>query len=205
MVVPLGPFLTDLHRVRRVGGVLLQILLRQPALHARTSFISFNDTHGDVEGTTQQTGEEISGGRELADGLRRTLTPLALGVLLRLTTHHAGDLHTAHALRVDGIQHVVVVVLHGTHAEPLHRHLHVRLTCTDPHLSADDVADGQRLAVVEGDRQGVITGLGRLHLHEPFAVVASFRADGLVAPRGSHLHRLTGLGPSPQTDFGLLL
>ena len=70
MVVPLVPFLTDLHRISRIAGVLLQILFGQPALYARTSFISFNKSDGDIEGQVHGAGKEIAGGREFADGLR---------------------------------------------------------------------------------------------------------------------------------------
>ena len=205
VIVPLCPLLADLHRVGGITGIFLQILLRQPALYARTSFISFDNTNWDVERTTQQPGEEIACGRELTDSLRRTLAPLTLGIILRRGPHDAGNLHAADTFRLGGIQHMVVVAFHRTHAETLYRHLHVRLSGTDPHLTADDIVDRHRLTVVERDAQRLVTGLRCPDLHQPTTILASLGRHLLVAPRGGDSDRLTRLGPTPEAGICFLL
>ena len=182
MIVPLVPFLADLHRISGIAGVFLKILLRQPALYARTSFISFYESDGNVERLMHGAGEEIASGRKLTNGLGRALPPLALGIVLRFCAHHAWNLHRAHALMVGSVDDHLVVILHRAHPEALDGHLHVRLSCADPYLTCYDILDGQRLAIVEGNRQWLVAGLGRLDFHQPFPLLVSFRADSLFAP-----------------------
>ena len=182
VIVPLCPLLADLHRVGGITGIFLQILLRQPALYARASFISFDNTNRDVERTTQQPGEEIARSRELTDGLRRTGAPLALGIILWRGPHDAGNLHAADTFRLSGIQHMVVVAFHRTHAKTLYRHLHVRLSSTYPNLTADDIVNRHSFTVVERDAQRVVACLRRPDLHQPAAVLANLGRHLLVAP-----------------------
>ena len=150
-------------------------------------------------------GKEIASGRKLTNGLGRTLPPLALGIVLRFCAHHAWNLHRAHALMVGSVDDHLVVILHRAHPEALDGHLHVRLSCADPYLTCYDILDGQRLAIVKGNRQRLVAGLGRLDFHQPFPLLVNFRADGLFTPGSAYFHRLSRLCPSPEAGIRLLL
>ena len=106
---------------------------------------------------------------------------------------------------VGSIYDHLVIVIDGAHPETLDGHLHVRLSGTYPHLSSDNIVDGQRLTVVEGDAQRLVTGLWRLDFHEPLAVLAGLRCYCLVAPGGCYLNGLAWCCPSPETGISLLL
>ena len=197
MIVVLFPFLADFHRVRRVAGKFLQVLLRQPALYARTSFISFYESDGDVQCLMHGACEEIASGRKLSDGLGRALAPFALSILLWLSTHHTGDLHASDTLVVGCVDDHLVIVLHWTHPESLDGHLHVRLSCADPDLTCHHILNGQWLTIVKGDRQRFITGLWRLDLHQPLPVLVGLGTYHFICPRYRHLDRFSRLCPSP--------
>ena len=205
LVVILRLEVHDAHRVRRLLGMFLQVLLRQPALHARAALVGLDDAHGHVERLAQQTGEEIARSRKLAHRQRRAHLPLALRVVLRLHAHRAGNLQRAHARMVHGVEDHLVVVFHRTVAEALHGHLHVRLTCAHPHLAHEHIADADRLAVVEGNRLRLEARFRRLHLHQPPSVLVRGGRCLLRAPRGSHRHLLLRFVPSPEPHLRLLL
>ena len=183
MVVPLCPFLADGNRVGGVVGIFLQILFGQPTLYARAAFVGFYNANRHVEGTAQQTCKEITRSRELAYCLRRTNAPVTLCVVQRLAAHHTGNLDAAHTLRVNSIQNVVVVILHWTHAETFDRHLHIRLSCTDPYLAREYIINSNcSVTVVESDAQRGVGSLWRLHRQQELTVLTSFHGTLLLTP-----------------------
>ena len=69
---------------------------------------------------------------------------------------------------------MVVVVLYGTHAKAFDGHFHIRLSGTDPYLTAHHVIDGNRLTIVEGDGQRGIGCFWCLDLNNPLTVLIGF-------------------------------
>ena len=60
MVVPLLFEVDNAHRVRRLLSVLLQVLLGQPALYARTALVGFDESDGNVQGLVHHLGKEVA-------------------------------------------------------------------------------------------------------------------------------------------------
>ena len=206
MVVPLLLEVDDTHRVRRLLGVFLQILLGQPTFHATTAFVGLDESDGNIEGLIHHLGKEIARSREFANSLGRTLAPLGVGILLWSHAHDAGNLGRAYLSLACCIDDFLVVVQHRTIAKTLDRHLHVRLSGTDPYLASHHILDSHLpVTIVKGNRQRLVTGLGRLHRQQPTALFVSLRLATFIAPRRGGNHLLARLGPTPQTDICLLL
>ena len=102
-------------------------------------------------------GKEIACGRKVTYRLRRTFAPCAVGIVLRFHAHDAGNLYAVHTAMILGVQHRLVVVFNGTAPEALDGHLHIRLTCTDPHLSCKYIINRNlSVAIIEGDGQRLV-------------------------------------------------
>ena len=157
MVVPVLLEVDDTHRVGWLLGIFLQILLRQPALYARTTFVGLYQPDGDIQRLIHHFGEEITRSREFTDRLWRALTPVGLCVLLWSHSHDAWNLGRTHLTLASSTEHLLVVVQHRTVAKSLHRHLHVRLTSTYPHLAREYIINNNlTVAIVEGDAQRLV-------------------------------------------------
>ena len=206
MVVPIFLEINDTHRVGGLLGVFLQVLLRQPALYARTTLVGFYQSDGNVQRLIHHFGEEITRCREFTDRLWRALTPVGLSILLRSHSHDAGNLGRTHLTLASSTEHLLVVVQHRTVAKSLHRHLHVRLTSTYPYLAREYIINSNlTITIVEGDAQRLVRCLRRLHRQQPPALLVGLSLSTLIRPRcGSH-HLTSRFVPSPQTHIRLLL
>ena len=152
-----------------------------------------------------QSCKEIACGRKVTNGLRRAYTPFALGILLRFGTHDTGNLDRTNAWMTGRFDDPVVVILDRTHTKTFDRHFHIRLPCTNPHLTWQHIADGQWLTIIKGNRQRIIRSFRRFYFHQPSALLICLRADDILAPGCGNFYRLSRLCPSPKTDIGLLL
>ena len=151
VVVPFGLEGNDAGRVCRLLRVFLQVLLGQPALHARPAFVCHDESHRHVQRLVHHLCEEIARRRGLAHRLRAHFLPVAVGIFLRLHAHDARYLHVVHAPVGVRVHHFFVISLNRTVAETLHRHLHVALSGAYPHFASEHVVQRQLVAVVEGD------------------------------------------------------
>ena len=205
MVIVLRPLLADGNGVRGIVGIFFQVFLGQPTLHARATFVGFDQPDRDVQCLAQGMGEKITYGREFTHRIRSADTPFTRSILQRLRRHRAGNLYASDARMVPCIDNRLVVAFDRAHPETFHRHLHVRLSRADPHLAGEDIADGQGFPIVKGDAERFVGGLGRVNLDQPTATPVGPGGNGLAAPRGCHFHVPARLGPPPETDIRLLL
>ena len=191
--------------VKTFRSVTFQIVGIKPTLHARTSFISYNQSYGNIKSLVYHPGKEITRGRTVTYRWGVDFFPLAIGVFLWSHRHHTGNLHVMDSLELSRFSYVFVVVLYRTIAKSLDRHFHVALTCTHPNFTRKDICQGGFLSVVKRNRQWFVTGFGSLDAYHPFSILACLGGIGVVVPRCSYLDGLPWLIPSPESSIWILL
>ena len=163
-------------------GICFEILLTEPRLHARSSLVGLNQSHRHTKTLAEQTTEEISRGGSSPYGGRRHDGPTGVCVLLRTHRHARRYLGITYAAEVGGIDDSVVISLHGTSVEAVDGHLHVGLSCADPHFSREHSLYGGLLAIVEGYGERREAGLRRTYTNLPRAVLCGTCRYDVLAP-----------------------
>ena len=197
--------LADLHRVGRLIRIALQVLLIQPAFHTTAPLVGLNDAHRDIQRATHQAREEIARSTGVLHRLIIHHLPVAVGIVLGMLTNHAGHLHMVNASIPHGICHHIVVALHGAHVESLHRHFHIALSCSHPHLTREDAIKRELLPIVEGDAQLLEAGLRRVYSRFPVALSISLSCANSRTPRNRHLDGSVRGSLAPETSIRILL
>ena len=151
----------------------------------------------------QFSAEMIGCGTELSHRCRCGCTPFSRDIVNGCKL--AVALHREKAqLVVGGMENVFGAVVHRLVLEPLHGHLHVALSGTQPHFAHKNVVEHGLLAIVEGD--GIRTACnrgadGRL----PTSIGIGLCGIALVVPRGSNLDFARCLGLTPKVGVGFSL
>lgn len=194
------------HRVELLVGIFLQTGLVEPALHARTSFIGLDESDRDIETAREHPAEEVASCRLVADIPHVGIAPLAVGVGEGFHAHHTRNLAVAQTTVVGCVGHNIIIFLHRTAVESFHRHLHIALSGTYPHVAGEDIAYRRgTVAVVEGDGQGLETGCRSRNLNNEFTVLTRRSVEFLSRPAGRHGDFRLRLGPAPKVSVGVLL
>ena len=171
MIVPLWFKFHDSIGVCRFLGVFFQVLFRQPAFHTASSFIGHDETYGNIECLIDNLCEEIACSRSFTHGLWRNFLPFCrLGVPLWFYTHHRWNLHKMHSFILICVDNLFIIAFHGTVAETLYRHLHIRLSGTNPHFTHKHILEGYDISVVESDGIRRVTGSRSLYFYDEIAI-----------------------------------
>jgi len=185
--------------------VLTQVFLGEPALHACAALVGQDQSDGNVGGTVDHAREEEAHRTAVRQAFGAYDLPFADGVIERCHAHDGGNLGKPDVAVVAGSGHGLVEAFDRAVAKAPHRHFHVALSGTYPHLADEHIVDDGAVAVVESDGVGGVCGMRRADADHPFAVVTGGGAIGAVVPRGGHGNGFAPLVPPPKTSLRLLL
>ena len=140
-----------------------------------------DESYGHAAAGSKLFAEEVASGREVLHSLRRTLLPCVLLVWHVGGRELADGVVYVHEAHVGGGCRCRYLVGVHLHVPALHRHLHVALTCTQPHFTYHHVVQHNGFAVADAHFVGSASHWC-LHVDAPFAIGTGTCGIGFLVP-----------------------